>query len=93
MKSSVIMVPGVGTASPETWFEGKGYSWHQTLDAVSSPVIYQFDHRLSLDTHSKLWSDILDQGLTFLEALLNLVDTRTDVHKASVSLWSYTDPD
>lgn len=79
--ASVIMVPGVGTNLPETWFEGKGQSWPQILpdEILPSPVVYQFDHKLTLDTDSKLWSDILDRGLGLLEALLNLLDTRIEV--------------
>ena len=78
---SVILVPGVGTAPPETWFEGKGQSWPQILpdDAVPTPVVYHFDHKLSVDTDSKIWSDVLDRGLGLLEALLNLLNTRIQV--------------
>ena len=48
-------------------------------DALPSPVVYQFDHKLSMDTDSKLWSDSLDRGLGFLETLLYLLDTRIEV--------------
>ena len=86
MNSRVILVPGVGTAAPEQWFEGKGHSWPRILpdDALPSPIVYQFDHKLSLKTDSNLWSDILDRGLWFLQALLNLLNTDRG-HRAPVS--------
>ena len=77
----IIVVPGVGTASPDTWFEGRGRSWPDLLpdNVLPSPAVYQFHHGLGLDTDMPLWSDILDRGLGLLEALLILLDKSDEV--------------
>jgi hypothetical protein len=78
---SVIVVPGVGTASPDTWFEGKGQTWDHFLpdDVLPSPTVYYFHHGLGPDIDSRLWSNLLDRGLGLLEDLLVLLNARDEV--------------
>ena len=75
------MVPGVATATPETWFQGHGRSWSQLLptDVLPSPVVYCFYHGLDRDTDSRLWNKIFESGLALLEALLTLLNSREEV--------------
>ncbi|KAH8587276.1 hypothetical protein B0O99DRAFT_656491 [Bisporella sp. PMI_857] len=78
--SSVIVVPGIGTASPGAWFEGKGQTWDHFLphDVLPSPSVYYFHHGLGPDIDSQLWINILDRGLGLLEDLLVLLNTRDE---------------
>lgn len=73
---SVVVVPGVDTASSETWFEGKGKDWSQFLPeyVLPSPSVYRFNHGIaSAESNSRIWSEILDSGLTLLELLVSLL--------------------
>ncbi|KAJ6186405.1 hypothetical protein N7519_007706 [Penicillium mononematosum] len=78
----VIVVPGVGTASPRTWFEGKGESWLDFLpsSALPSPAVYQYNHGLnSGEKDSQIWHNVLEKGLGLLEALLMLLGNKEKV--------------
>jgi len=77
----VIVVPGVATPVPGTWFEGKGQTWLHFLpeNVLPAPTIYQYDHKLGPDMDSRIWSNVLDRGLGLLEALLILIKDRDEV--------------
>jgi hypothetical protein len=78
---SVIVVPGVSTPAPGTWFEGKGQTWHRFLPekVLPAPAIYQYDHDLGPDMDSRIWSNVLDRGLGLLEAMLILLKEKDEV--------------
>ncbi|MCJ1357710.1 MAG: hypothetical protein MMC33_007706 [Icmadophila ericetorum] len=85
-KTLVIVVPGVGTAAPGTWFEGRGQSWLHFLpgEVLPSPTIYHFDHGLDPDMDSRIWSNVLDMGLGLLEALLQLLGSRDEFRHCAI---------
>lgn len=76
--SSIILIPGVGTALPSTWFGLRGQSLPEMFPNcnIPSPVLYQFDHGLNLELESRLWDNILDKGKALLEELMGLLNNK-----------------
>jgi hypothetical protein len=71
--TSIVVIPGLGTLSPETWGKSSGKPWLESLllNAAPNASILCFDHGLSKDDAFS-WHRLVDSGADLLDTILKL---------------------
>ncbi|KAI9775352.1 MAG: hypothetical protein M1839_001268 [Geoglossum umbratile] len=71
--SFIVVIPGLGTLSPETWGKSSGKPWLESLllNAAPNASILCFDHGLSKDDAFS-WQRLVDSGADLLDNILKL---------------------
>lgn len=71
----IVVVPGVGTLSPNEWDDGHGESWlySSSLATSNHQAVFVFNHTLSEDS-TLAWHRIQTEGGRLLQALQDLAN-------------------